>query len=137
VPTRKEIGLKKIAALRGQIVEQTGGYQRALDLMNDEWKQAVAGMNPEEVAARFLTFMFPWVFAEERRPQMQRTPRAADGSSPPVRQALRADGRPRRSNDSKDERRKEKRHFKRDFKKKFNKGFHKGAKPNRHAPPRG
>ena len=137
VPTRKEIGMKKIGMLRAQFLEQPG-YVRALELMDEQWKQSVAGMNPEEVAARFLTMMFPWVFAEERRPQMARsqTPQAPAPNDRPRRaNDGRRDDRPRRANDSKDERRYEKRTDKRDFKKKFTKGFHGAKKRNdRYAP---
>lgn len=104
VPTRKSIGVKKIGQLLGQFNEQPT-YQRALELMDSEWKKSVAGMTPEEVTARFLALMFPWVFSEKERPKMVRSPLAAT------------------SKESKEERRAEKRGFKRDFKKRFNRGY--------------
>lgn len=75
VPTRKSIGLKKISQMLGEFTEQPNAA-RALELMNDEWKQAVASMKPEEVAARFLVMKFPWVFSEKVQPQMERSENA-------------------------------------------------------------
>jgi hypothetical protein len=66
-------------------------------------------MTSEEVAARFLTLTFPWVFSEKQELKMARAPQAAAvGGS---------------SNRSKDDRRDEKRSFKRDTRKRFSKGF--------------
>ncbi len=123
VPTRRTIGLKKIGLLRQEFLNQ-GAFNRALELMDGDWKQSIATMGPEEVAARFLSLMYPWVFAEEKRPQMSRAPGSQANSN----------DRPRRANDSKDERRFDKRRDKRDFKKKFTKSFHK-KKPNHHPAP--
>ncbi len=69
IPSRKTIGIKKISKMLGQFTDQKA-YERAMELMDDTWKQTVTGMRPEEVAARFLSLMFPWVFAAEK-PQVQ------------------------------------------------------------------
>lgn len=75
VPTRREIGLKKVAR-ELENFKAIEGAEKALELLDDSWKEAVAGMSPQEVAARFLSEKFPWVFsASFERPQMQRTPR--------------------------------------------------------------
>ncbi len=113
IPTRKSIGVKKIAKLLEEFNNQPG-YERALELMDESWKSAVDKMTPQEVAAHFLSMMFPWVFAEKPQPQLTM-------SSP----EKRSDGP-----DSKDERRQIKRHAKRDHRKKFSKGFHRGQKGN-------
>lgn len=114
VPSRKEIGLKKIAQMLASFTDQPG-YLRAQELMDESWKAALAVMTPEEVAARFLTILFPWVFAEKQRPEMTRSEATDAGNE-----------KPKRSADSKQQRRDEKRRQKRDFRKKFTKGFHKG-----------
>jgi ATP-dependent RNA helicase DeaD len=108
VPTRKSIGIKKISKLLTQFTDlQTP--MRAMELMDETWKQTVAGMNPEEVAARFLSLMFPWVFAEQAQPPMARlTPEA-----PP-----KPKGREKKA-----EYRDEKRRSKRDTRKQFSRGF--------------
>jgi ATP-dependent RNA helicase DeaD len=75
VPTRKEIGLKKIAR-ELENFKAIEGMDKALELLDHNWKEAVANMTPQEVAARFLSEKFPWVFSTSfDRPQMQRTPR--------------------------------------------------------------
>lgn len=114
VPSRKDIGMKKISQMLAGFTEQRD-FVRAQDLMDEAWKNAVAQMSSEEVAARFLTIMFPWVFAEKQRPNMVRTASATSE-------------KPKRSADSKQERRDQKRRMKRDFRKKFTKGFHKGQR---------
>jgi ATP-dependent RNA helicase DeaD len=75
IPTRREIGLKKIAR-ELESFKAIEGADKALELLDDAWKEAVASMTPQEVAARFLSEKFPWVFSPSfERPQMQRTPR--------------------------------------------------------------
>jgi ATP-dependent RNA helicase DeaD len=75
IPTRREIGLKKIAR-ELENFKAIEGADKALELLDDNWKEAVAGMSPQEVAARFLSEKFPWVFSTSfERPQMQRSPR--------------------------------------------------------------
>jgi ATP-dependent RNA helicase DeaD len=71
VPTRRSIGIKKIAQMIPQFTESPV-WESALELMDEQWKTAVAGMKPEEVAARFLAMAYPYVFAEKDayRPQM-------------------------------------------------------------------
>lgn len=86
IPTRREIGLKKIAR-ELENFKAIEGTDKALQLLDDNWKEAVANMSPQEVAARFLSEKFPWVFsASFERPQMQRTPR-------PEREGIGADDR--------------------------------------------
>src|ERR1019366_7840699 len=102
IPTRKLIGMKKISQMLGQFMEKTA-HDRALELMDESWKQAVANMSPQEVTARFLSLMFPFVFSEKERPQMARAPVAAGPSSA----------------DKKSEYRDQKRQGKRDFQKRF------------------
>ncbi len=113
IPTRRAIGMKKISQMLGQFTDQPG-YQRAIELMDESWKNAISSMSSEEVAARFLTLLFPYVFAEKPQPKMERS------------EQVRKDDRPS-SKHSKEERREQKRHAKRDFRKKFKKGFHKGG----------
>lgn len=62
VPTRKEIGTKKVAQILTKFQTQPQ-FQKAIDLMDTQWKSVIKEMNPDEIAARFLTLMFPEVFA--------------------------------------------------------------------------
>jgi ATP-dependent RNA helicase DeaD len=77
VPTRKEIGAKKVTKILPRFQEQAL-HRRASDLLDPAWKEAIAGMTPEEITGRFLTLMFPEVFAEQEMPKMSRTPNAKD-----------------------------------------------------------
>lgn len=66
IPTRKEIGKKKVANFLTSFQEQQA-YNRAVDLMGNEWKNAIARMKPEEIAGRFLALSFPEIFSEQRQ----------------------------------------------------------------------
>lgn len=72
LPTRKEIGAKKVAAVLNTFNTQKS-YARAIEIMDDHWKKAIASMSNEEIAGRFLAMMFPLIFAETQRPAMDRT----------------------------------------------------------------
>ncbi len=62
VPTQKEISLKKVARLLPEF-QGADMHARALELLGDEWKQALAEMQPQEVASRFLSLMHPELFS--------------------------------------------------------------------------
>ncbi len=62
IPTRKDIGLKKISKVLTRFENQTS-YMRVTELMGNSWKDAIAGMLPEEITARFLSMMLPEIFA--------------------------------------------------------------------------
>lgn len=110
IPSRKTIGMKKIGQLLSQFNDQPS-FARALELMDEPWKQSIAQMSSEEVAARFLSLMFPWVFNEKKSPGLTRTAVETESNS---------------SAQSKKQRRTDKRRDKRDERKRFSKGFHKG-----------
>lgn len=61
IPTRKEIGAKKVAKLLERFQTQES-FSRAAELMDDAWKEAVSSMTAEEVASRFLALTFPDLF---------------------------------------------------------------------------
>lgn len=67
IPTRKEIGTKKISRVLDQFQGQSN-FMRAQELMNSKWKEVLATMSVEEITGRFLTMMYPEVFSsrEER-----------------------------------------------------------------------
>lgn len=72
VPTRRDIGSKKIGQMVSKFQEQTG-FARAVQLLDDNWKTALEGMSAEEVAGRFLSLMVPDVFqVDAERPQISR-----------------------------------------------------------------
>jgi len=81
IPNRRTIAMKKIGLMLEPFASNPN-YQRAIELMDESWKQAVAEMAPEEVAARFLAMMFPFVFADkEKSLGMARSDRPATPAS--------------------------------------------------------
>ncbi len=62
VPTRREIGAKKIAKVLSNFEAQQT-FIRAVELLDQPWKDALSKMTSEEVAGRLLSMMFPEVFA--------------------------------------------------------------------------
>ncbi len=65
IPTRKDIGARKVTAALTKYQAQAN-FARAVELMGPVWKTAIAGQSVEEVAGRFLTLMYPEVFAEPK-----------------------------------------------------------------------
>ena len=58
-------------------------FPRAIELMDEQWRTALAGMTNEEIAGRFLSMMFPDLFTEERRPlaRSPQEPRPHNGNT--------------------------------------------------------
>lgn len=65
LPTRKDIGMKKISQALARFKDQPT-FSHALDLMDDSWKSAIAEMSRDEIAARFLTLSYPEVFSSRK-----------------------------------------------------------------------
>jgi ATP-dependent RNA helicase DeaD len=63
LPTRKEIGAKKVSKILLKFQEQTA-FARATALLSPEWKTALADMSSEEIVGRFLSLSFPETFSE-------------------------------------------------------------------------
>ncbi len=70
LPTRKEIGKKKVSSLLAKFQDQ-GSYQRAMDLLDDTWKTAIENMSREEIAARFLTLTFSDLFQDKAQDKVE------------------------------------------------------------------
>ncbi len=66
IPTRKDIGAKKISKVLAKFQEQEG-YLRAVELLGSEWQAAIENMRGEEIAGRFMTMMFADVFEQQER----------------------------------------------------------------------
>lgn len=64
LPTRKEIGKKKVTSLLTKFQGDVS-FQRAMDLLDDSWKSAIENMSREEIAARFLTLTFSDLFQDK------------------------------------------------------------------------
>ena len=81
IPTRKEVAAKKMGAFLPTFLEQKN-FIKAVDVMDDTWKDTIAKMTPEEVAGRFLSLRFPEVFAEKPEPQAPRVSAERTGERP-------------------------------------------------------
>jgi ATP-dependent RNA helicase DeaD len=66
IPTRKDIGAKKVTKMLTEFKEQKF-YGRAVELLNPEWKETIAHMSAEEIVGRFLTLISPEVFENKVR----------------------------------------------------------------------
>lgn len=80
IPTRKEIGSKKVSKILEQFKGQAS-FARAIELMDERWKSVIAAMTPEEIAGRFLSMTFPEVFGE--RPAADAASAGESGKSGP------------------------------------------------------
>jgi len=80
IPSRRVIGLKKINQMLAPFSDQPG-FTRAIELMDQSWKDAIKDMSAEEVAARFMALLFPYVFNEKPQAKMARN-EAARGDRP-------------------------------------------------------
>ncbi len=63
IPTRKEIGSRKVTQLLPSFSNQANFF-KAQEILGEEWKTSLATMSSEEVAARFLALMMPELFNE-------------------------------------------------------------------------
>jgi ATP-dependent RNA helicase DeaD len=70
LPTRRDIGIKKVSNIFSKFSEQAG-FQKAIDLLGDGWKEALADMSREEIVGRFLSLTFPEIFVEREAPAAQ------------------------------------------------------------------
>lgn len=75
IPTRKEIGAKKVAMVRDRFLKQEA-FARAVDLMSPEWKETLSAMSAEEVAGRFLAMQYPDVFLKAPQAEEETAERA-------------------------------------------------------------
>jgi ATP-dependent RNA helicase DeaD len=66
VPTRKEIGAKKVALLLTKFQEQAN-FARATELLGPTWKEALEAMSSEEIASRFMMLTFPDLFNDKNK----------------------------------------------------------------------
>jgi ATP-dependent RNA helicase DeaD len=70
IPTRKEVGAKKIGAALEKL-EGATNHARAMELVSPELRAKFAGMTVEEVVGRYLTVVMPETFSEQREEKAQ------------------------------------------------------------------
>lgn len=66
LPTRKDIGMKKIGKYLSQF-QAASTFERATELLSEEWKTVIAAMNPEEIVGRFLAMTSPEIFDDREK----------------------------------------------------------------------
>jgi ATP-dependent RNA helicase DeaD len=87
IPTRKEIGAKKIRNFLERWKNEAPSAARAQSLMSPEWAQAMEGLAPLEIAARFVALAYPDIFKElekaaaEEKPASKREPLELDANA--------------------------------------------------------
>jgi ATP-dependent RNA helicase DeaD len=65
IPTRKEVGAKKIGAALEKL-ETVANHARAMELVTPEMRAKFAGMTVEEIIGRYLTVIMPETFSDTR-----------------------------------------------------------------------
>ncbi len=67
IPTRRDIGVKKVSTLLPKFQSQVQG-PLAVELLDEKWREALKELPPEEIAGKFLALLMPDLFAkpEER-----------------------------------------------------------------------
>lgn len=77
IPSRKEIGTKKVSKLLEKFQAQSA-FDRATQLLGEDWKKALEGMNSEEIVGRFLSLIAPEIFEEQTRHKPLQAPVLTD-----------------------------------------------------------
>lgn len=67
LPSRKDIGTKKVSALLGKFQSQGASYAKAVELLDETWTKALGEMSKEEIAGRFLSLIHPDIFVDREK----------------------------------------------------------------------
>jgi ATP-dependent RNA helicase DeaD len=94
IPSRKEVGAKKIAKVLESFQNQSS-YERAVEVMGDSWKEAIAQMTPEEITGRFLTLMYAEIFSAREEVNAAKSVRINPAPTSSFNSHDRGEGRPR------------------------------------------
>lgn len=78
IPTMKDIALKRLAKVRAAF-ETNGPQGRALAMIPQDWKEALATLTQEDVASRFLNLLVPDLFANPEKMADSRPAQKSDG----------------------------------------------------------
>lgn len=74
IPSRRDIGERKVARMLSEFLEQKG-HERVAELLNLEWIEAISEMSGEEIVARFIAMKMPDIFVDrERQKPLLRAP---------------------------------------------------------------
>lgn len=103
IPTRKELGAKKVAAILTAFQAQSA-HERAAELLSEEWKTSIEGMTKEEITSRFLSLLHPEIFAERGQAKEVRASRVVPAGKVVLESTHSAPRSHDRSNDRRDSR---------------------------------
>ncbi len=87
IPSRKDIGLKKISALFERFQGVTA-HARVESLLTDSWTAALEDMSKNEIAARLLVLTFPDVFVDREKAQIAQLPGALGELARPIQRPM-------------------------------------------------
>ena len=82
IPTRKEIGAKKIRSFLDKWKGEAVSAARAQSLMGPEWAEAMEGLTGVEVAARFVAAAYPEIFKELEKASEEKAQKASRSQDP-------------------------------------------------------
>jgi ATP-dependent RNA helicase DeaD len=68
IPTRKDVGSKKITEIFSRFQKQQD-YSKALELLDDNWKKEIAEMSREAIVSKFLMLTFSSLFDDSKKVQ--------------------------------------------------------------------
>jgi ATP-dependent RNA helicase DeaD len=81
IPTRKDLGTKKILKILGQFHEQRH-FARAVELLGEDWRTIAANLSREEIIGRFLTLLAPEIFEDRPKEKPFQPTQSAKAPSP-------------------------------------------------------
>jgi len=93
IPSRREVGTKKISKVLEQFLAQTA-HSRAMELFGEDWKKVISEMPADEIVGRFLVMISPEIFEDRKIVKAVLGPFA--GAPEPGKRSTRSDSRPRR-----------------------------------------
>lgn len=112
IPSRKDVGLKKVEKILGPFQEQKN-FGRAAELLNSDWKTAIQSMSNEEIVGRFLCLLNPETFENQERSKPLQAPVMMDSRGNALSKENRRGAGPSRSRNKPNSRRKPDRHSRR------------------------
>jgi ATP-dependent RNA helicase DeaD len=104
IPSRKEVGIKKTSKVLSQFQEQKN-YEKAIELLDDNWKQSIANMTNQEIVGRFLNMLAPEIFEMppekiyQERPFHREGPESNRSAFKRNQNDFRSEGRPSRGSE--------------------------------------
>lgn len=84
IPSRRDVAVKKVAK-NLEAFQKLDAPTRAIQIMDEPWKLAIAEMTKEEIAGRFLNLLHPELFTDREEPAKLQDSRANPSPDPSTR----------------------------------------------------